>query len=137
MTLPPYAATLGAWIEWSAEGPLVVMPGGDHVLGRPDFVHGGALAGLLEIAAIVALHDALGDDRPRIKPITVTVDYRRGARLIETRAIGHVTRLGTRIANIDAFAWQGDRDRPVASARMNVLLDRSTSSFAELPAEGR
>jgi acyl-coenzyme A thioesterase PaaI-like protein len=124
MMLPPYAATLGAWLERSAEGSLVVMPGGNHVLGRPNFVHGGALAGLLEIAALVALHESLGNDRPRLKPVTVTVDFRRGARLIETRAIGHVTRLGTRIANIDAFAWQEDRTRPVASARMNVLLDR-------------
>jgi acyl-coenzyme A thioesterase PaaI-like protein len=124
MKLPPYAATLGAWVERSAEGPLVVMPGGDHVRGRPGFVHGGALAGLLEIAALVALYDALGAERPRIKPITVTVDFRRGAQLIETRAIGHVTRLGTRIANVDAVAWQGDRSKPVASAHLNVLLDR-------------
>ena len=128
MTLPPYASALGAWVERSADVPLVVMLGGDHVLGRPGFVHGGALAGLLEIAGLVALHAALGEDAPRIKPITVTVDFRRGARLIETRAIGHVTRLGSRIANIDAFAWQEDRTRPVASARMNVLLDRGAAS---------
>ena len=136
MILPPYAATLGAWIERSAEGPVVVMPGGGHVMGRPDFVHGGALAGLLELAALVALHAALGEARagepgPRIKPVTVTIDFRRGARLVETRAIGQVTRIGSRIANVDAIAWQDDRTKPVASAQLNVLLDRAERRTGE------
>ncbi|MET0269704.1 MAG: PaaI family thioesterase [Sphingomonas sp.] len=127
MTLPPYAETLGVRVEETADGPIVVMPSGDDVLGREGFIHGGAIAGLLEIAGLVALGAVLaedGDERPRIKPVTVTVDFRRGGRLVETRASGSVTRLGNRIANVDAVAWQEDRAKPIATARMNVLLDR-------------
>ncbi len=125
MKLPPYAGTLGITIAPSPAGPVATMPGGDDVLGRPGFLHGGAIAGLLEIAAIVAVRTALGaDEAVRIKPVTVTVDYRRGGRLVATHAIGTVTRLGTRIANVDATAWQDDPAKPIATARMNVLLDR-------------
>ncbi|HEU0043867.1 MAG TPA: PaaI family thioesterase, partial [Sphingomonas sp.] len=35
-----------------------------------------------------------------------------------------VTRLGTRIANVEAVAWQDDRAKPIASARMNYLIVR-------------
>src|SRR3546814_8992761 len=71
------------------------MPFSDDVLGRPGFLHGGAIGGLLEMAAIVALHAALeSEGGGRIKPINVTVDYMRGGREKETRAQGIVTRLG-------------------------------------------
>ena len=35
-----------------------------------------------------------------------------------------VERLGKRIANVEAFAWQQDRARPIAAARINFLLER-------------
>jgi acyl-coenzyme A thioesterase PaaI-like protein len=125
MSLPPYATKLGATAEMTEEGPVVRMLPGDHLVGRPDFIHGGAIAGLLEIAAFAGLAHALDDEnRPRIKPITVTVDFRRGGRLVETYAIGEVTRLGHRIANVAATAWQEDRAKPIATAQMNFLLDR-------------
>ena len=122
-TLPPYAAHLGVVVERDGDRRLVRMPYGLHLLGRPGFLHGGAIAGLLEIAAFVALLDAWGGaERPRFKPVNVTVDFMRGGRDGDTFAIGHVVRLGTRIANVEATAWQGDRDKPIAAARMNLLL---------------
>jgi uncharacterized protein (TIGR00369 family) len=126
MTLPPYAEVLGLSLEPRADAaPLVVMPFGDHVLGRPGFLHGGAISGLLEMAAIVALQHALEEEGGgRIKPINVTVDFMRGGRDKHTRAEGIVTRLGTRVANVEALAWQDDRDKPIASARMNYLIVR-------------
>lgn len=48
----------------------------------------------------------------------------RGGRDKPTRARGTVTRLGNRIANVEAFAWQDEPDRPIASARMNYLIVR-------------
>ena len=121
--LPPYADFLGL----SARGIRLTMPGGDTVMGRPDYLHGGALAGLLEVAAIVALRARLdeGDGRDvRIKPINVTVDFLRGGQLIDTQAEGRITKIGRRVASVEAFAWQTDRDRPVAGARTNYLLVR-------------
>lgn len=125
MTLPPYADLLGITLEPDSRAPVLAMPFGADVIGRPGFVHGGALAGLLEMAAIVALKHALEAEAradTRIKPINVTVDFMRGGREKVTRAQGIVSRLGTRIANVEATAWQDDRERPVAAARLNFLL---------------
>ena len=125
-TLPPYARVLGLEEEPQAGGPpLLVMPFAGDVTGRPGFLHGGAIAGLLEMAAIVALRHALAEDGGgRIKPVNVTVDFMRGGREHPTRAAGVVTRLGGRVANVEAVAWQEARDRPIAKARMNYLLVR-------------
>ncbi len=125
--LPPYADLLGLTLEQDEAGtPVLSMPFGDGVLGRPGFLHGGAIAGLLEVAAIAALRHALAaDGEATIKPINVTIDYMRGGRDKPTLAAGIVTRLGTRIANVEATAWQDDRDRPIAAARMNYLLTRA------------
>lgn len=125
MNLPPYAHRLGiALADVAGEPTLLQMPFGPAVLGRPGFLHGGALSGLLEMAAIVSLHHALAGDAERVKPVNVTVDFMRGGREKMTFAQGTVTRLGTRIANVEAVAWQDARDRPIAAARMNYLLAR-------------
>jgi uncharacterized protein (TIGR00369 family) len=124
--LPPYAQLLGLTAEHDDDGgPVLVMPFGNHVLGRPGFLHGGAISGLMEMAAIVALHDALeGEGGGEIKPINVTVDFMRGGRDKTTRSRGIVTRLGTRVANVEATAWQDDPAKPIAAARMNYLIVR-------------
>ena len=55
-----------------------------------------------------------------------TIDYMRGAlaKLGDTHADATIERLGNRMANVEAVAWQADRARPVAAARINFLLDR-------------
>lgn len=126
MKLPSYADVLGIAIEPGDGAPVLVMPFGDDVLGRPGFLQGGAIAGLLEMAAIAALDHALSTEGGgRIKPITVTVDFMRGGRDKPTRAAGTVTRLGARVANVEATAWQDDRAKPIAAARMNYLIVRA------------
>ncbi len=125
MILPPYAELLALSIEPGQVAPVYVMPFDDVVVGRPGFLHGGALAGLLEMAAVGALKQALGaESAARIKPINVTVDYMRGGRDKITRARGSVTRLGNRIANVETVAWQDEPDKPIAAARMNFLILR-------------
>ncbi len=119
--LPPYAEVLG--LSLTEDGALM-MPFGDGIVGRPGFLHGGAISGLLELAAFRAVHTALADRAVRIKPINITVDFMRGGRPRDTFAIGHVSRLGTRIANVEAVAWQDNRDTPIAAARINLLLKR-------------
>jgi uncharacterized protein (TIGR00369 family) len=107
------------------EGGLrFIMPFHDGVVGRPGFLHGGAIAGLLEFAAFTALRRALDEDAVKMKPITVTVDYLRGGIPRDTYAEAVIERLGKRMANVEAFAWQGEPGRPIASARINFLLER-------------
>ena len=102
------------------------MPFHEDVVGRPGYLHGGAIAGLLEFAAFEALRGALGDESVTMKPVTVTIDYLRGASEPsgETHAEAVVERLGKRVANVDSTAWQTDRSRPVAKARITFLLER-------------
>lgn len=125
--LPPYAALLGLRTERGADGELLwIMPFAEQVVGRPGYLHGGAIAGLLEFAALGTLHDQLDPgERVALKPINVTVDFMRGGTDHDTFAAASVTRLGSRVANVEAHAWQQDRTRPIAAARMNLLIRRS------------
>ena len=122
--LPPFAQLLQLRVEEDDDAPLFVMPFHDDVVGRPGYLHGGAIAGLLEFAAFTGLARAIGDPAVVMKPITVTIDYMRGGTARDTFAAAIVERLGSRIANVEAFAWQKDRAKPIASARVNFLLDR-------------
>ncbi len=124
--LSPYASLLNLSFVTRDDSDLVIMPFSNDVLGRPGFLHGGAIAGLLEFAAFTALAKALGDERAAIKPVTITVDYMRGGTQAngDTYAAALIERLGKRIANVEAFAWQQDRARPIAAARLNFLIER-------------
>ena len=124
--LPPYAQLLGLSTEVRDGAPVFVMPFRAGVVGRPGYLHGGAIAGLLEFAAFEALAAAIDDPAVTMKPVTVTIDYMRGGseRLGDTLADAIIERLGNRIANVEALAWQADRSRPIAAARINFLLER-------------
>jgi uncharacterized protein (TIGR00369 family) len=122
--LPPYAELLGLRTERNEAGErLWIMPFREAVVGRPGFLHGGAIAGLLEFAALGTLYGAIGESL-RAKPINVSVDFMRGGIEHDTFASAVVTRLGKRVANVEAHAWQQDRSRPIAAGRMNLLLRR-------------
>lgn len=123
-SLPPYAKLLQLRFQNEGQNPVAVMPFHDDVIGAPGHLHGGAIAGLLEFAAFSTLAREIDDDEVRMKPITVTVDYMRPGVERDTFASATVERLGTRIANVEAFAWQKERSNPIASARLNFLLER-------------
>ena len=125
-TLPPYAELLGLSTRRVGGELLWVMPFREEVVGRPGFLHGGAIAGLLEFAALGTLYDALSEeDGVSAKPINVSVDFMRGGTDTETYAAAVITRLGRRVANVEAHCWQEDRAKPIAAARMNLLLRRA------------
>jgi uncharacterized protein (TIGR00369 family) len=121
---PPYARLLRFALDEEADGPLIRMPFHDDVVGRPGFLHGGAIAGLLEFAAFTSVARNIDDAAVAMKPISVTVDYMRGGTERDTFAAADIRRVGASIANVEAFAWQGDRSAPIASARINFLLER-------------
>jgi acyl-coenzyme A thioesterase PaaI-like protein len=119
--LPPYAEMLGL----RREGQGFCMPFSEHLIGSPGRLHGGTLAGLLEIVANMTVRDALGDNQATAKPVNVTVDFLREGAMIDTFAEAFIMRLGRRVANVRAEAWQADRSRIIATARMNLLISRS------------
>lgn len=112
--------------ERDGDGQLVLtMAYETNKMGRPGFLHGGAIAGLLEAVAFATLAEALdAGDSARIKPVNVTVTYMRGGRDHLTRARATIERLGRRIANVEAIAWQDDPANPIAIAQMNLMLAR-------------
>ena len=76
LQLPPYAQSLDMTIDGLMDGsPLIEMPFAQKVQGRPGFLHGGAISGLLEMAAVAAIAHALRErnDDARFKQVNVTV----------------------------------------------------------------
>ncbi|HEY0311326.1 MAG TPA: PaaI family thioesterase [Allosphingosinicella sp.] len=125
--LPPYAELLGLRAERRDGELLWIMPFADVVVGRPGFLHGGAIAGLLEFAALGTVQEVLAEG-VSVKPVNISVDFLRGGKDRETYAAAIVTRLGKRVANVEAHAWQQDRAAPIATARMNLVVRRSVEA---------
>ena len=123
--LPPYALALGIALDNSEDGaPILYFDYSERVAGRPGFLHGGAMSGLMEMAAIAALRAELErrGETMKLKPVNVAVEFMRGGTEQRTFACGSVTRAGRRVALVNAEAWQDDRSKPIALAQMKVLL---------------
>ncbi len=127
VTARPYATLMAFTQERGEDGRLMlIMAFDENKTGRPGYLHGGAIAGLLESAGFVALEDAIGEDpAPRLKPINATVTYMRAGLERTTYARAMIERLGRSVANIEVTAWQDDPTKPIAMAQMNILIDRS------------
>lgn len=120
----PYAAFLGIGVERSAEGELQgTMRFAPRIVGNPTLpaIHGGALATLLETTAIAAvLWESEPEKLPR--PVTLTFEYLRSAKTVDTTASARIVRMGRRVCTVRAEAWQEDRERAVATANVTLLL---------------
>lgn len=94
-----------------------------HIIGNPMLpaIHGGVIGALLENTAVLQLLWST-DSAKLPKTITITIDYLRSAGPVDTFARADVTKLGARVANVRAVAWQADPAKPVASANANFLL---------------
>jgi uncharacterized protein (TIGR00369 family) len=94
-----------------------------HLVGNPllPALHGGVLGALLESSAIFAVLVETNGPHPP-KTISITVEYLRSARPVDTFARAEVVRQGRRVATVRAFAWQDDPDKPVATANVQLLL---------------
>ena len=135
----PYAALLGLTYE-RVDGELVVtMPYGDTLVGQPfpPRLHGGTVAGLMEITATAALLVALPRDAPlpALKPVSVTVDYlRAGAphRGAGPCALGAHARVGAGRASARALEslradHRRDRDRQEPARTLHSSRKRASA----------
>jgi uncharacterized protein (TIGR00369 family) len=124
-SLPPYGDALGIAQDHDEDGnPVLCMDYSERVAGRPGFLHGGAMSGLMEMAAIAALRAELDrrNEVMTLKPVNVQVEFMRGGTEQRTFASGTVTRAGRRVALVNAECWQDDRAKPIALAQLKVLL---------------
>lgn len=121
----PYAQFLGISAEAS--------PDGDELIGKMTFspqlignaaipaLHGGTIGALCESTAIFQLLWA-AETIVVPRTITITVDYLRSGRAVDTYARGTITRQGRRVASVHVEAWQTDRARPIATANAHLLI---------------
>jgi len=119
----PYGRCLGISVA-ERDGDLIAQLAFDEkLIGNPMLpaIHGGVIGAFLETAAILKL---LWTRETVLVPktITVTIDYLRSAGPHPTYARGIITKLGARVANVRAEAWQSDPSKPVAAGNVNFLV---------------
>ncbi len=119
----PYARFLGLHAEAHDGELLMRLAFSPGVVGNPSIpaLHGGTLGALLESAAIFQL---LAEMETVVLPktITVTIDYMRSGRAVDTWASAIIAKHGRRVASVHAIAWQDDRTKPIASATAHFLV---------------
>jgi uncharacterized protein (TIGR00369 family) len=110
-----YARLMGIRICADAEGrEQLLLPFGQHLIGRPGFLHGGAIAGLLSLACDQAIaRETSPADVAAVQCVTSTFQYFRAGGEKDVRAAGSV-RLGRSISTVQAVAWQEMESKPIA-----------------------
>ena len=112
----PYVEYLGIRVTPDETVPLFRMPFQEKLIGNPTLpaLHGGVVAGFAETAATLHLIQTLkGTKFP--KSIDFSIDYLRSGKPVDTYARARVVKIGRRIANVQAEAWQGERTQPIAA----------------------
>ena len=123
----PYASMLGIAFEADENGRLLFrLEYNERNIGNSllPALHGGAIAAFMEHAALLEL---VWNQETVLLPkvIDFSIDYLRPGRPETVFAECHVIRQGQRVANVSVTAWQGDRNRIIATGRCHYLLTRS------------
>ena len=119
----PYAQFLGLRAGWDTAGFYCELPFDSMLVGNESLpaLHGGLVAGLLEATALFHLLIA-GENQNLPRPVDFTIDYLRSAGPKTSYARCEIIKQGRRVCNVRVTAWQGDENRPFATARGNVLV---------------
>jgi uncharacterized protein (TIGR00369 family) len=122
----PYAKLIG--IECSRENDALIfrLPANKDNIGNPllPAIHGGVIAGFMELAAAMHLLIATGSGSvPKI--IDFSLDYLRAGLYRDTYAHCQVWRQGRRVANVSVTAWQTSAEEPIATARAHFKIEES------------
>lgn len=119
----PYLRFLGFSLESNHGELLGKMTYAEELIGNPTIpaLHGGTIGALLESTSIFA---ALLETEALVLPkiVTITIDYLRSGRPVDTYAKASITRQGRRVVNVTAEAWQEERARPIARANAIFLI---------------
>lgn len=120
----PYAEFLGVRAELRGDELTLAMPFAQHLVGNPFIpaLHGGVVGALMELTALTQLAIASKSER-FAKTIDIGVEYLRSGRPQETYARARVVKIGRRIANVQAEAWQRERASPIATLHGHFLVD--------------
>ncbi len=84
-------------------------------------LHGGVVGALMELTALTQLAIASKTEKFP-KTIDIGVDFLRSGRPTDTYARARVIKIGRRIANVQAEAWQAERNQPIAAMHGHFLV---------------
>lgn len=118
-----YARFLGLVIDRKGDEFTTILPFDRKLIGNPllPALHGGVIGAFLEMTALLQLiADSTSVTLP--KTIDITIDYLRSGRPADTFARAVVSRLGRRVANVRAEAWQETHEKPIAVLHGNFLV---------------
>lgn len=124
----PYAAFLGLEIERDGDGVLGRMRYAEPLIGDASIpaLHGGTIAALLESTATLdVLWRFVGGSAEEVvlpRTITLTIDYLRTGRPVDTLCRARIVRRGKRVVVVSVSAYQEDESRPIATAIVHVLV---------------
>lgn len=119
----PYMGFLGVHFRANALGVVGTLPFRDENVGNPALpaLHGGSIGALLEATAIAQVFwEAETLVIPKI--VSLTVQYLRSGRPVDTYARCTITKEGRRVVMVRAEAWQDRRDQPIAAATAQLLV---------------
>lgn len=119
----PFASFLGVKVEAAGGHFRCILPFRQPLIGDPELpaLHGGAMAGFLECAAILyLLWTAELNAMP--KTIDFGIDFLRSGRPQDTFATVYMVKAGRRVAAVRVEAWQASPDKPIAAAHCNFLM---------------
>ena len=119
----PYAQLIGVDCTRQGDDLVFRLPANKDNIGNPllPAIHGGVIAGFMELAAAVHLLIATG--APGVpKIIDFSLDYLRTGQFRDTYAKCQVWRQGRRVANVAITAWQDVEAEPIATARAHFKI---------------
>jgi acyl-coenzyme A thioesterase PaaI-like protein len=120
----PYLRFLGISADASSGELVGKMTYSDPLIGNANLpaLHGGTIGALLESTATL---QALWESETIILPkiVTITIDFLRSGRPVDTFAHGFVSKQGRRVINVGVEAWQDDRAKPIARANVIFLIE--------------
>jgi uncharacterized protein (TIGR00369 family) len=119
----PYAQFLGIRVDRKGTEITTVLPFRHALIGNAliEALHGGVVGGFLELTAMMqVVFEANPGAVPR--PVDINIDYLRSGRPVDTYARAVITKLGRRVVNVHAEAWQEEHIRPIATLRGHFLL---------------
>ena len=118
----PYAALIGMTCIPIGDSLIFKLPPSEDNIGNPILpaLHGGVIAGFMEMSA--SLHAILTEHTSIPKVVDFSIDYLSPGRLKETYAECQIIRQGKQILNVSVICWQTTKKKPVATARVHLLL---------------
>lgn len=120
----PYAKFIGMQVESFGDELVFKLPANPNNIGNPVLpaIHGGVIAGFMEMSAIVQLMVLMQTDSvPKI--VDFAIDYLRAGYHKDSFVECKITRQGRRVANVNINCWQTSRHLLIATARAHFLIE--------------